>query len=200
MPALGPRDAVVVAALVRRVGVDDPVALTNAAWFAARRGVSATALDCARRAVALPHAPRAAHRTLRQLLAGRDGGLLLSLPLSLDDVIEARPAAPAPIVASASPQATPLTDDEMLARGRALLETGHLAESLSMFDAVLRHRGADPVALFHRGVALAKLRRYGDALADWSAAERADPDGMLGTLSRRHASSAKQLADLFAAR
>lgn len=200
MPAPGPRDAVVVAALLRRIGVDDPVALTNAAWFAARRGVTSAALECARRATALPRAPHAAHRTLRQLLAGRDGGLMLSLPLAVEDTKGLPVAELAPTASLAALPMPPLTDDEMLAHGRALLETGHLAESLGMFDAVLRHHGTDPVALFHRGVALAKLRRYGDALADWSAVERSDPDGMLGTLSRRHASSAKQLADLFAAR
>ncbi len=200
MPAPRARDAVVVAALLRRIGVDDPVALTNAAWFSARRGLTAAALTCAQRAASLPGAPRAAHRTLRQLLAGREAALLLSLPLAMHDAADTAERGPALVATAVAPEAVPLTDDEMLALGRTLLETGHLAESLGMFDAVLRHRGTDPVALFHRGVVLAKLRRYDDALSDWGAVERADPDGMLGTLSRRHAASAKQLAELFATR
>jgi tetratricopeptide (TPR) repeat protein len=90
------------------------------------------------------------------------------------------------------------TDDVLLALGRSLLETAHLGESLAVFDQVLVRDPAQPAALFHRGVVLAKLRRYDEALADWEEVGRTDPDGTLGTLSRRHARSARQLAALFA--
>ncbi len=92
------------------------------------------------------------------------------------------------------------TDDVLLALGRSLLETGHLGESLAVFDQVLVRDPSQPAALFHRGVVLAKLRRYDEALADWEEVGRSDPDGTLGTLSRRHARSARQLAALFASR
>lgn len=92
------------------------------------------------------------------------------------------------------------TDDVLLALGRSLLETGHLGESLAVFDQVLVRDPAQPAALFHRGVVLAKLRRYDEALADWEVVGRYDSDGDLGAMSRRHAQSARQLAALFAVR
>lgn len=85
----------------------------------------------------------------------------------------------------------------ILRLGRALLENGHVAEALAMFDQALLQEPAAPAALFHRGVVLAKLRRYAEALADWDAVGRADPEGPLGAMSRRHARSARDLATLF---
>jgi len=92
------------------------------------------------------------------------------------------------------------TDAVLLALGRSLLETGHLGESLAVFDQVLVRDPAQPAALFHRGVVLAKLRRYDEALADWEEVGRTDPEGTLGSMSRRHARSARQLAALFTVR
>lgn len=88
----------------------------------------------------------------------------------------------------------------LLRLGRALLEHGHVAEALAMFDQALLQNPAAPAALFHRGVVLAKLRRYAEALADWDAVGRADPDGPLGSMSRLHARSARELSALFPGR
>lgn len=85
----------------------------------------------------------------------------------------------------------------LLGLGRALLEAGHLAEALAMFDQALLRAPDAPAALFHRGVVLAKLRRYDEALVDWEVVGRVDPDGSLGAQSRRHARSARELAHLF---
>ncbi len=90
------------------------------------------------------------------------------------------------------------TDDVLLALGRSLLETGHLGESLAVFDQVLLRDPSQAAALFHRGVVLAKLRRYAEALADWELVGEADASGPLGSMSLRHARSARQLAALFA--
>lgn len=90
------------------------------------------------------------------------------------------------------------TDDVLLALGRSLLETTRLGEALAAFDQVLVRQPSHTAALFHRGVVLAKLRRYGEALVDWeTVGERADA-GALADVSRRHAQSARQLAALFA--
>lgn len=94
-------------------------------------------------------------------------------------------------------QAAAATDDVLLTLGRSLLETAHLGEALAVFDQVLLRHPSQAAALFHRGVVLAKLRRYGEALQDWDVVGRADPDGPLGAMSRRHARSARQLATLF---
>lgn len=88
----------------------------------------------------------------------------------------------------------------LLTLGRSLLETGHLGESLAVFDQVLLRHPVHTAALFHRGVVLAKLRRYHEALADWDTVVESDADGDLATVTRRHAQSARELAHLFAAR
>ncbi|HEY4322098.1 MAG TPA: tetratricopeptide repeat protein [Gemmatimonadales bacterium] len=92
------------------------------------------------------------------------------------------------------------TADVLLSLGRSLLQTGHLGEALAVFDQVLTQQPSEPAALFHRGVVLAKLRRYGEALDDWERAGQADPASELGDASLRHARSARQLATLFASR
>lgn len=372
-----PGPAGLVAALGRRLDPADPVALTNLAWFAARAGDLATALQLARRAAALPGAPRAAWRTLERLAVGRTDGLVLAVPathrpppgslpsplaaavaahrqgasavaeacyqtatadptlasaawgglavlheqrgerLAADEAWRAALASPSaaalhnralallrrgqlgaartllaeheprvareavlrflvgflalldrdPAMASvalertleldpdlaraqftlglvyhqlgrldaalvatrrglllapwyvpqvwlleAQPGATPVelaagdeagagigkSDEVMLALGRSLLEAGHLGEALALFDQVLARRPGHTAALFHRGVVLAKLRRYDEALEDWANVDRAEPEGPLAAASRRHARSARQLADLFA--
>jgi len=90
------------------------------------------------------------------------------------------------------------TDDVLLSLGRSLLQTAHLGEALAVFDQVLANHPSQTAALFHRGVVLAKLRRYGEALEDWEHVGAFDPGSELGDASRRHARSARQLATLFA--
>lgn len=89
------------------------------------------------------------------------------------------------------------TDDVLLSLGRSLLQTAHLGEALAVFDQVLVHQPSQAAALFHRGVVLAKLRRYEEALEDWEVVGRNTPGSELGDASRRHAHSARQLASLF---
>jgi tetratricopeptide (TPR) repeat protein len=90
-------------------------------------------------------------------------------------------------------------DAVLLTLGRSLLEAGHLGESLAVFDQVLLRHPAHTSALFHRGVVLAKLRRYHEALEDWQQVDQADPAHDLAAASRRHADSARRLASLFSA-
>ncbi|MGH7593817.1 MAG: tetratricopeptide repeat protein, partial [Gemmatimonadales bacterium] len=91
------------------------------------------------------------------------------------------------------------TDDVLLSLGRSLLQMAHLGEALAVFDQVLLRHPSQTAALFHRGVVLAKLRRYDEALEDWETVGRTNPESDLGFASRRHAHSARQLASLFAA-
>ncbi|MGH7582391.1 MAG: tetratricopeptide repeat protein, partial [Gemmatimonadales bacterium] len=90
------------------------------------------------------------------------------------------------------------TDDVLLVLGRALLDASHLGEALALFDQVLTDQPASPAARFHRGVALAKLRRYREALSDLESVADERDSGELAAISRRHARSARQLAALFA--
>ena len=378
MTAPRPRDAAIVAALVRRLGEADAATLANLAWFAARRGAIPAALETIRRAVALPGASRAAWRTLERLAVGRTDQLLLAFPVgkaaraaeptaahplpaavaahaqgalavaeacywaatgvgadaaaawnglavlheergervAADEAWSRASASPTmavlhdralawhrrgesrharALLADALPRFTPsaslcylagylayvggeaaasiplltaaitvdptlarahftlglaherlgahtlaveatrqglqcspwfvpevwllenghggevveippeqsagtaaATDEVLLALGRALLETMLLGEALAVFDQVLVRQPAHTAALFHRGVVLAKLRRYADALADWETVGRVDGESSLAAMSRRHARSARELATLFA--
>ena len=90
-----------------------------------------------------------------------------------------------------------VTETILLSLGRSLLEAGHLGESLAVFDQALTRDAHHPVALFHRGVVLAKLRRYREALEDWESVGVADQTGDLAALSARHSVSARRLAELF---
>lgn len=184
-----------------------------AGYAALLDGAAGQALSSLEIAVELEHDLARAHFTLglahdrlghpAAALAATRRGLLLS-PWYLPQVwlLTAVPgSAPVELPAgSERPGASDGTDDVLLALGRSLLETGHLGESLAVFDQVLVRDPAQPAALFHRGVVLAKLRRYDEALADWEAVDRTDPESPLGAMSRRHARSARQLAALFAAR
>lgn len=88
-------------------------------------------------------------------------------------------------------------DDVLLVLGRSLLEAGHLGEALGVFDQVLLHDEGHTGALFHRGVVLAKLRRYDEALGDWTQVMAAETDSAVTAAARRHAASAERLAQLF---
>ena len=184
-----------------------------AGYAALLDGAAADALQSLEVAVELEHDLARAHFTLglahdrlghpAAALAATRRGLLLS-PWYLPQVWLLTPVPgniPVELPAgSERPGESDGTDEVLLALGRSLLETGHLGESLAVFDQVLVRDPAQPAALFHRGVVLAKLRRYDEALADWEAVGRTDPESPLGTMSRRHARSARQLAALFAAR
>ena len=127
--------------------------------------------------------------------------LLLS-PWYLPQVWLVEPAADAPSIElpvdNGEPGAVAHTDDVLLSLGRSLLQTAHLGEALAVFDQVLVHQPSQAAALFHRGVVLAKLRRYEEALEDWEVVGRTDPASELADAGRRHARSARQLASLFA--
>ncbi len=184
-----------------------------AGYAALLDGAAAEALSSLEVAVELEHDLARAHFTLglahdrlghpAAALAATRRGLLLS-PWYLPQVWLLTPVPGSPPVelpaGSERPGASDGTDEVLLALGRSLLETGHLGESLAVFDQVLVRDPAQPAALFHRGVVLAKLRRYDEALADWEAVDRTDPESPLGAMSRRHARSARQLAALFVAR
>jgi tetratricopeptide (TPR) repeat protein len=134
-----------------------------------------------------------------EALAATRRALLLS-PWYLPQVWLLEPHPGEPLVELAiteSDASTGIGDDVLLALGRSLLEGGHLGESLAVFDQVLLRHPSHTAALFHRGVVLAKLRRYHEALDDWSRVRETEPEGELARVSNRHAHSAQQLADLF---
>jgi tetratricopeptide (TPR) repeat protein len=137
-----------------------------------------------------------------EALAATRRGLLMS-PWYLPQVwlLEPHPGGPLTELAATEDPTTEggEADAVLLTLGRSLLEAGHLGESLAVFDQVLLRHPAHTSALFHRGVVLAKLRRYQEALDDWHLVEQADPAKDLAAATRRHADSARRLANLFSA-
>lgn len=181
------RNAGVVAGLYRRLDRTDPVSLINFAWFAARRGELAVALEAAHQAADHPEATPTARRAVVRLLARQSDGLLL-----LDQLADRATAA------SEAPTFTAADDHQAaLEEGRLLLSQGLSRECLVALGPLLSHRPPHPEALFLSGIAWAKLRRYGEARKAWETVGQVDPDGPLGSLARRHARSARQLATLF---
>ncbi len=131
-------------------------------------------------------------------LAATRRGLLMS-PWYLPQVwlIESEPGAEPVELPAAEPGPVGIPDDVMLSLGRSLLEGGHFGEALAVFDQVLLRDPDHTAGLFHRGVVLAKLRRYDEALEDWDAVRRREPEGSLAITSERLADSARRLAQLF---
>ncbi len=99
---------------------------------------------------------------------------------------------------AAEPGPVGIPDTVMLSLGRSLLEGGHLGESLAVFEQVLLRSPGQTAALFHRGVVLAKLRRYSEALDDWDLVRQAESEGPLAETTERLVESARRLATLFA--
>jgi regulator of sirC expression with transglutaminase-like and TPR domain len=61
---------------------------------------------------------------------------------------------------------------------------------------VLRFHPEHTEALFHRGLAEAKRRRYGAAIADWERVVQIEPTGPLAAAARAQARSARELAHI----
>jgi len=100
---------------------------------------------------------------------------------------------------AAEPGPVGIPDTVLLSLGRSLLTGGHFGESLAVFEQVLLRSQGHTAALFHRGVVLAKLRRYSEALDDWDRVRQAEPAGPLADTTGRLVESARRLATLFAA-
>lgn len=133
-------------------------------------------------------------------LAATRRGLLMS-PWYLPQVWLLEPGTGAPPVElpAAEPGPVGIPDTVLLSLGRSLLQGGHLGEALAVLDQVLLRTPGHTAALFHRGVVLAKLRRYTEAIDDWEQVRGAAPPGPLAETTGRLAESARQLAALFAA-
>ena len=79
-----------------------------------------------------------------------------------------------------------------------LLDDGRTPEALEALERVLRFDPEHRAALFHRGVARARQRRFGDAVADWERVIQLDPASTLATEARNRARSARDLQHIFA--
>jgi len=88
--------------------------------------------------------------------------------------------------------------DALAALGRVLLDDGRTPEALEALERVLRFDSEHRAALFHRGIARARQRRFADAVADWEQVIQLDPAGALAADARSRARSARDLQHIFA--
>ncbi|MDH4131588.1 MAG: tetratricopeptide repeat protein, partial [Gemmatimonadota bacterium] len=86
----------------------------------------------------------------------------------------------------------------LLLLGRSLLDEGRPGRALEALDRLLKFNPGEDSALFHRGIALARLRRYREAVHAWEDVVRTDPAGAFAQAARHHARSARDLAHIFA--
>jgi tetratricopeptide (TPR) repeat protein len=84
---------------------------------------------------------------------------------------------------------------ELLAR--ALLDEGRHEEALEGLELMLKFDPEHDSALFHRGVALARVRRYSEAVSSWERVTQVRPSGRYAQAARTHARSARDLQHIF---
>jgi tetratricopeptide (TPR) repeat protein len=88
--------------------------------------------------------------------------------------------------------------DALLLLARSLLDDGRPDKAIEALDRVLKFDPDHDGALFHRGVALGRLRRYEEAVRTWERVVHVAPSGPYAQAARTHARSARDLAHIFA--
>jgi regulator of sirC expression with transglutaminase-like and TPR domain len=92
--------------------------------------------------------------------------------------------------------AEPYALEALVLLGRTLADEGRTADAVAAFDRVISFHPEHTVALFHRGLAQAKQRRFGAAIEDWERVILAAPTGPLAAAARAQARSARDLAHI----
>lgn len=88
--------------------------------------------------------------------------------------------------------------DALLLLARALLDDARAERALEAIELVLKFDPDHDAGLFHRGIALARIRRYGEAVQAWERVVMVAPSGPYAQAARAHARSARDLAHIFA--
>ena len=88
--------------------------------------------------------------------------------------------------------------DALLLLARCLLDDGRPEQALEALTRLLKFDSENDAALFNLGVALARLRRYRDAVQVWERVVQIDASGPYAQPARRHARSARDLEHIFA--
>jgi tetratricopeptide (TPR) repeat protein len=87
--------------------------------------------------------------------------------------------------------------DVLLALAQGLVDDGRVTEALPLVDRIAAHDARHVGALFTRGVLLARLRRYPEAVRAWEQVVQLAPDGPFAARARRHARTAQDLQQIF---
>jgi tetratricopeptide (TPR) repeat protein len=88
--------------------------------------------------------------------------------------------------------------EAMLLLGRCLLDDSRPEQALEALDRLLKFDPDHEAGLFHRGVALARTRRYTEAVRAWERVVQVEPSGPYAQAARTHARSARDLQHIFA--
>jgi tetratricopeptide (TPR) repeat protein len=83
--------------------------------------------------------------------------------------------------------------DALLLLGRALLDAGRAEQALEALDRLLKFEPDNDAGLFHRGIALARVRRYVEAVRVWERVVQLNASGPFAQAARTHARSARDL-------
>jgi cytochrome c-type biogenesis protein CcmH/NrfG len=94
--------------------------------------------------------------------------------------------------------ADPYALEALVLLGRILIADGRPAEGLAAMERVLRFDSGHAEALFHTGDALARLRRYRQAVACWDRVAHLDPAGTFAASARSRSRSARDLEHILA--
>ena len=81
--------------------------------------------------------------------------------------------------------------------GEALIDDGRNEAALGAFERVQARETEHAAAHYFTGVALARLKRYSDAIASWKEVVRIDPSGPHAREARHHARTAVDLQRIF---
>ena len=84
--------------------------------------------------------------------------------------------------------------------GRVLFEQGRVDEAETAYARVLRFDPHHSGALFHMGEALARKRRFAEAVDAWERVAQLDPAGDYAPQARSRARSARDLQHIFTVR
>jgi len=88
--------------------------------------------------------------------------------------------------------------EALLLLAQVLLDDGRAADARAACERVARFEPEHVAARFHLGLALARERRYREAVAQWERVVALEPGGPLAQAARSHTRTALDLVHIFA--
>jgi cytochrome c-type biogenesis protein CcmH/NrfG len=92
----------------------------------------------------------------------------------------------------------PYDFEALVLLSRVLLDVGHVGDAVAAAARVVRVRPDHVAADYYLGVALARERRYREAVDHWHQCIALAPSGVLAPKARAHARTAQDLVHIFA--
>jgi len=92
----------------------------------------------------------------------------------------------------------PYDFEALVLLAQVLLDRGREADARAATERVVRFQPDHVGARYHLGLALARERRYREAIAEWERVIALEPSGPLAHQARAHARTARDLVHIFA--